>query len=167
MIIYNKKVLSWFNPNNYILRQKCNFHNHQVENNRAFFSKHPRCISSYGSGHIISGPCQILVFKIQKNPSFLKFYFFTDFLYPFWLFENPSWNIIVLLDLKDLFITLQTKFLYWAKLVDSVTRLQLPAVLVIPVNQVSRNLSKGTSPSKQFCLLHCRQLLLSSKYKMT
>ena len=35
----------------------------------------------------------------------------------------------------------QTKFLYWEKLVDSVTRLQLPAGLVIPVNQLSRNLS--------------------------
>ena len=79
--------------------------------------------------------------KFKKTPSFLKFYFFTDFWYPFWLFENPSWNIIVLLDLKDLFITLQTKFLYWAKLVDSVTRLQLPADLIIPVNQLSRNLS--------------------------
>ena len=30
----------------------------------------------------------------------------------------------------------QTKFLYWAKLVFRVTRLQLPAGLVIPVNQV-------------------------------
>ena len=35
----------------------------------------------------------------------------------------------------------QTKFLNLAKLVDSVTRLQLPADLVIPVNQLSRNLS--------------------------
>ena len=42
----------------------------------------------------------------------------------------------------------QTKFLYWAMLVDSVTRLQLPADLVKPVNQLSRNLS----PLKEFCL---------------
>ena len=35
----------------------------------------------------------------------------------------------------------QTKILYWAKLVDSVTRLQLLADLVIPVNHLSRNLS--------------------------
>ena len=39
------------------------------------------------------------------------------------------------------FSSKQTKFLYWAKLVDSVTRLQLPADLVIPVNQLSCNLS--------------------------
>ena len=35
----------------------------------------------------------------------------------------------------------QTNFLYWAKLVDSVNRLQLPADLVIPVNQLLSNLS--------------------------
>ena len=35
----------------------------------------------------------------------------------------------------------KTNFFCWAKLVDSVTRLQLPADLVIPVNQLSRNLS--------------------------
>jgi hypothetical protein len=42
---------------------------------------------------------------------------------------------------NDAFRRNQTKFLYWAKLVDSVTRLQLPADLVIPVNQLSHNLS--------------------------
>ena len=85
MIICNKKVLSLFNPNNYILRQRCNFHNHQVENNRAFFSKRPRCISSYGSGHIISGPCQILVFKIfwKKKTLIFKVLFFYWFLISF------------------------------------------------------------------------------------
>ena len=41
----------------------------------------------------------------------------------------------------------QTKFLYWAKLVDSVTRLQMPAGLVILVNQLLPNLL----PLSEFC----------------
>ena len=41
---------------------------------------------------------------------------------------------------KFFLTSIQTIFLYWAKLVFIVTRLQLPAGLVIPVIQVSNQL---------------------------
>ena len=76
----------------------------------------------------------------------------------FLFYFNFSFVIVLLLKLERLHgiidlrynpTFIQTKFLHWAKVVYSVTRFQLPTNLVIPANQISRNLS----PLQEFCLL--------------
>ena len=84
MIKYIQQESVVLNPNNYILRQKCNFHNHQVENNRAFF---PNILDVFPAMDLVISSVVLAKF------SFSKVLFFSDFQYPFWLFENPSWNI--------------------------------------------------------------------------
>ena len=74
------------------------------------------------------------IYMLQQQD--FGFYFSLIYLTPF-LLVQPEIECTVNVGMKNS----QTKFLYFAKLVDNMTRLQLPADLAILVKQLSRNLS--------------------------